>query len=180
VSPDRSRFLQEFLETGEVTGDPIVRVVALQLLFERLVLDCDRLVQVLPAPVRERLERSLQAALRRLALDHPSSLQTSAPVVGEAQEVECPGASGVLVRGFGVGHVGRMEPDHARLLRVDRQAVLAHPLGQDLHDPPGVVFSGHPDHEVVRIANQESFPFQAGANLLREPFVEHVVQDDVG
>ena len=56
----------------------------------------------------------------------------------------------------------RVEPDQPRLLRVNRQAVLAHPLGQDLHDPPGVLFSGNPDHEVVRIANQERFPLQRG------------------
>ena len=31
-----------------------------------------------------------------------------------------------------------------RLLGVDRQAVLAHPLGQDLHDPPGVVSRATP------------------------------------
>ena len=43
--------------------------------------------------------------------------------------------------------LGRFEPHQARLLRVDRQAVLAHPLGQDIHDSLGVVFSGYPDHE---------------------------------
>src|SRR5450759_4477822 len=50
----------------------------------------------------------------------------------------------------------------------------------DLHDSLGVVCSGSPDHKVVRIADQEGFSFQAGANFLLEPFVEHVVQEDVG
>jgi hypothetical protein len=48
---------------------------------------------------------------------------------------------------------------------VDRQVVLAHSLGQDIHDSPGVVFSGYPDHEVVRIADHKCFSLQAGANF---------------
>ena len=99
--------------------------------------------------------------------------------MGESQEVECL-RGGWALRRFRSRLPRRLKPHQSRLLRVDRQAVLAHPLGQDLHDPPGVVFSGHPDHEVVRIANQERFAFQARANLLLEPFVQHVVQDDVG
>ena len=42
------------------------------------------------------------------------------------------------------------------------------------------VSSGRPDHEVVRVANQEGIPFQSGANFRLEPVVEHVVQEDVG
>src|SRR5262249_51375005 len=33
---------------------------------------------------------------------------------------------------------------------------------------------------VVRIADHECSAFQAGANVLLEPFVQHVVQEDVG
>src|SRR5271157_890621 len=122
----------------------------------------------------------MESAFRRLTFDHPYALQRSTPVVGEPQKVECPWFGVAPSLGGGVVVWERLEPDQARLLRVDRQTVLAHPLGQDFHDPPGVVFSGHPDHEVVRIANQEGFSFQAGANFLRKPFVKHVVQDDVG
>jgi hypothetical protein len=48
------------------------------------------------------------------------------------------------------------------------------------HDPSGVVYSGHPDHEVVRIADHEGHAFQAGADIRLEPFVQHIVQEDVG
>jgi hypothetical protein len=44
----------------------------------------------------------------------------------------------------------------------------------------GVVFSGYPDHKVVRITDHEGFSLQARANVLLEPFVEHIVQEDVG
>ena len=57
MPPDLSGSLQVLLETGEVSGDPVIRIMALQLLLEFLVLIRDRLVQVLPAPVREREKR---------------------------------------------------------------------------------------------------------------------------
>ena len=40
--PDLLGTLQEFLEAGEIAGDPVVPVVALQLLLQRLVLNRDR------------------------------------------------------------------------------------------------------------------------------------------
>src|SRR4051812_28231891 len=48
--PDLPRLPQELLEAGEVADDPVVAVVALELLLEHLVLLRDRTVQVLPAP----------------------------------------------------------------------------------------------------------------------------------
>ncbi len=74
--------------------------------------------------------------------------------MGESQKVECPRFGAFPSLRFGVGRLGRLEPHQTRLLRVDCQTVLAHSLGQNLHDSPGVVFSGYPDHEVVRITDQ--------------------------
>src|SRR5271157_1203837 len=122
----------------------------------------------------------MESAFRRLTFDHPYALQRSTPVVGEPQKVECPWFGVAPSLGGGVVVWERLEPYQARLLRVDRQAVLAHPLGQHLQDPSGVIFSGYPDHEVVRVANQEGFSFQTRAHVLLEPFVQHIVQDDIG
>lgn len=176
----RDSFRESTPQASKVADDPVVRVVATQLLAELLMLQTDRLVQVRPAPARDRLQPTFQSALRRLALHHPSASMGSAPVMGESQEVECARLGTIPSLAGGVARGRRLEPDQPRLLRVDRQAVLAHPPGQDVHDPSGVVFSGHPDHEVVRIANQERLSFQARANLRLEPVVEHVVQDDIG
>jgi hypothetical protein len=100
--------------------------------------------------------------------------------VSESQKVECRWSGWVPFLGFGAGRLGRLEPHQTRLLRVDRQAVLAHPLGQDLHDSLSVGFSGSPNRKVIRVADQERLAFQTGANFLLEPFVQHVVQEDVG
>ena len=93
---------------------------------------------------------------------------------------ECPWFGVAPSLGGGVVVLERLEPHQARLLRVDRQAVLAHSLGQHLQDPSGVIFSGYPDHEVVRVANQEGFSFQTRAHFFLEPFIQHVMQDDIG
>jgi hypothetical protein len=54
ASPDPSRFLPEFLEAEEVANDPIVPVVASQLLCELLVLLPNREVQMFSTPFRQR------------------------------------------------------------------------------------------------------------------------------
>ena len=89
--------------------------------------------------------------------------------MGETQEVKCLRGGWDRRRNRGAGCFRWLKPDQSGLLRVDCQAVFAHPLGQHSHDPPRIVFSGHPDHEVVRIANQERLALQAGANVLLEP-----------
>jgi hypothetical protein len=154
--------------------------VASQLLRELTVLLHYRKVQILTKPLRQRSERPIESTFRRLPFDHPRSLPGSAPVMGESQKVECRRFGGFPSLSVGVARLGRLEPHQTRLLRVDCQSVLAHPLGQNLHDPPGVIFSGYPDHEVIRVTNQESFSLQARANLRLEPFVQHVVQENVG
>src|SRR5262249_15008723 len=150
------------------------------LLTELLVLHRDRLMQVLPAPGRQRLKRSLESALRRLALDHPCALSRPSPIMGEAQEVECCRRGWSLFLRCGVSSVWRAEPYQPSLLRVDRQAELAHPFGQYVHDPSCVVLSGYPDEEVISITYQERLALEAGANFVFEPHVEHIVQEDVG
>ena len=129
LSPDPSRSLPEFLEAEEVANNPVIPVVAAQLLRELLVLLPERKVQVLAAPFRQRGERALESAVRRPPFDYPCASLGSALVVGESQEVECRRCGLVPSLGFGVVGLGRFEPHQTRLLRVDRQAVLAHPLG---------------------------------------------------
>src|SRR5437868_5950118 len=49
--------------------------------------------------------------------------------MGEPQKVECPWVGEIPSLSVGVVRLGWLEPHQACLLRVDRQAVLAHPLG---------------------------------------------------
>ena len=104
------RCLSEFQEAVEVANDPVIPVVASQFLRELLVLLLDREVQIFPAPFRQRLERPLESALRRLPFDHPCASLGSAPVMGEPQEVECPWVGGFPSLGVGVVDLGGLKP----------------------------------------------------------------------
>jgi hypothetical protein len=54
ASPDTSRSLPEFQEAVEVSNDPVIPVVASQLLHKLLVLFLDRIVQIFSTPFRQR------------------------------------------------------------------------------------------------------------------------------
>ena len=170
ASPDPSRSLPEFLKAVEVASDPVIPVVASQLLHELLVLFLDRERVDFFDTIPPALLGALESAVRRLPFDHPYASLRSSPVVGKSQKVECPRFGWVPFLGFGAGVLGRLKPHQARLFRVDRQAVLAHSLGQDLHDSPGVVFSGHPDHKSSGPGNFTPRPSRirtGGSRLIR-------------
>ena len=129
TSPDPSHSLPKSLEAGEVSNDPVIPVMTSQLLRELLVLFPDREVQIFSAPFRQCLKRSLESAFRRCPLDHPFAPPGSSPVVSKSQKVECRWFGWIPFLGRGVVRPGRLKPHHACLLRMDRQTVLAHPLG---------------------------------------------------
>src|SRR5512135_3897156 len=82
----------------------------------------------------------------------------------EAQQVEGPWRSPRLrVRSFPVA-AGPLERHQPRLLRVDRQAVLLESLGQHVHHPPGVLFTGEPH-------DKSSSPGEFHPQALTEPDV---------
>ena len=67
--PDLPCSLQALLKAEEVAGVATVPAVTSQLLRQRMVLLRDREVPILPAPFRQRCERSLESASGRLAFD---------------------------------------------------------------------------------------------------------------
>ena len=71
------------------------------------------------------------------------------------------------------------EVDEARLVGVEHEPVPHKPLPQHVQDPFGivVVLEGH--HEVIGKPNQGSWPLQAWSHRVLEPFVQHMVQEDV-
>ena len=142
--PDPSHSSEKGTEAARVTADSVVRIVASKFLSDLLVLFLHGAVSVVPAPVPQRLKRSPESALRRLPLDHPYALQGSSPKVGKSQKVEGPRGDVLPSPGHRVVVLGRFKPHQARLLRVNRQAVLAHPLGQNLRESAGRRLLGPP------------------------------------
>ena len=129
TTPNPPHFRPKALESEVVANNPVLAVVASQLLDEFLVLLLDRKMQIDSTPFRQRCKRTLESTFRRLSFDHPSVLLRFAPVMGKPQEVECRWFGWFPILSFGVVRLGRLKPHQSRLLRVDRQSVLAHPLG---------------------------------------------------
>src|SRR3954453_3274058 len=82
-------------------------------------------------PAVDAPHRSAEAVGSRLLLDDPVTALRSSPVVGEPQQVERPGALRVTLPARRQRRW--TERNEARLVGMDRQAVLAKPLGQDFH-----------------------------------------------
>jgi hypothetical protein len=60
------------------------------------------------------------------------------------------------------------------------QAVLGKPLRQHFHQPPRVRLQLAADHEVVGKPDQKRTTLQSRLDFPHKPFVQHVVQVDVG
>jgi hypothetical protein len=95
--------------------------------------------------------------------------------VGEAEEVERFGLA-VWRRPT---MTMRAEVNEARFVRVQRKAESAEPLSQHVHDPPSVMVGLKGHHEVVSEPYQGRLPPHAWSHLVLEPFVQHVVQENV-
>ena len=99
--------------------------------------------------------------------------------MGESQKVEGPRTTVSwpgLIRCLG----GRWTERHEfRLGRVNCQTILAESLRQDFHDALGIALVAKPNHEIIRIADEESTLTQARLHVLLEPKIQHVVQEHV-
>ncbi len=83
-TPDPSHFEIEVPHHLIVARDPVVGIVSLKFLIQRLMLPFDGMVSIDPAPLRNFLERSREPALLGLPLDHRHTFTGLCPVVGES------------------------------------------------------------------------------------------------
>ncbi|MND04542.1 hypothetical protein D3C83_248740 [compost metagenome] len=63
---------------------------------------------------------------------------------------------------------------------MDRQPILAEPLRQYVQHRPRIRLVGEPEDEIVRVTDQVGSATQARLDFRLEPFVQHVVQEDIG
>jgi len=73
-----------------------------------------------------------------------------------------------------------LERDQASLLGVQSQTVLAKTLADDRGDPPSIRFVHKHQDKIVRVADQFGGATQARFHVLLKPFVQHIMQIDVG
>ncbi len=110
--------LVEVVKHSRVPGDPVVPVVPSQLQRKRSMLLAYWRMAVLAAPPTDLADRPIQAICGCLALDHPVPTPGLRPVMGEAQQIECPTATRgqrIIVR---LSFPWLVEVDQSGLLRV--------------------------------------------------------------
>ena len=96
-----------------VSGYAEVAIVAIQFAVQDEVLLLHRQVPVFLAPLPEAVKRSGYPVFRGLALDRVVAFAALAPVVGKAEEIECPRFSALALSRWS-------ELDKTRLVRVNR------------------------------------------------------------
>jgi hypothetical protein len=62
---------------------------------------------------------------------------------------------------------------------VDLQAVLGETFWEDFHDAMVISLVANPDREVIRKANQTTWPHKAWLHFFFKPYIQNVVQEDV-
>ena len=63
---------------------------------------------------------------------------------------------------------------------MDGQAVAGKPLGQHRHDLAGVRFQLAADDKIIGKADQEASSLQAWLYLLLKPFIQDLMEEDIG
>src|SRR6187549_520972 len=146
-----------------------------QLPAQPLVLHIDRSVPVPSAPHRDAVQRSFEAILRRLSLNHPVALQGPAPEVRETEQVEAPSVGRATWRRC----PWPFEFDQSRFLRVEPQTIPRESLRKYIREFARIRLSFKDHDEIIRKTDECGLPTQARPHFALKPEVERVVQVDV-
>ncbi len=170
--------LQEVIEHLRVPGDPVVPVVPSQLQSKRPMLLAHRRVAMCAAPPTNAGDRPTQAIRGCLPLDHPEPAPRPRPIMGEAQQIErLPSRDGRRVTRPSSPRLA--EVDQSGLFRVQGQIVPAESLRQHGQHPTRILFLAKAQHRIVRVADQDRLALEPRLDVLLEPHVQYVVQEDV-
>lgn len=140
------------------------------------MLDGDRPMPVVPAPVRHPRQRSGIAALGRDLPDHVDPFARLAPDMGEAKEVE---RGAPRSRVVGALRPLEAEVDEARLVGMEREPIPGKTLAQNSQDPRGIGKGLESHHEIVGVPDKAGSSLQAWSDRVFEPHIQHMVQVDV-
>jgi hypothetical protein len=71
------------------------------------------------------------------------------------------------------------EVDEARLVGMEREPVPSKPLVQDIQNPLGILEIRKRHDGVVGESDKGTFSLEAWFHLILEPFIQHMVQENV-
>jgi hypothetical protein len=140
------------------------------------MLVAERPVAACPTPVTDRSHRAGKPALGRHLPNHVFAVPRPSPNMGQAQEVE---AGPIRFRMARTPQPLWAEVDEARLVGVEGKSIPRETLAQDRQHTFGVddVIERH--QCIVGEPGKGALPSETRFHLDLEPFVQHVVQEDV-
>ena len=103
-------------------------------------------------------------------LDYPIPFAALCPIERKAEEVEC----------VTVPLLWRMKVHKPGLLWVDAEAVFLKPLWQHLHNALCIFLMLAANNKVIGVAHQKYIPSHPRFYVFNEPFIDHIMQIDVG
>jgi len=106
--------------------------------------------------------------LRRLSLDHPTTLAGLTPEVGEAQKIE---AARTLTP-----VTGALKVHQFRLLRVQRQSILPEPLWEYLHYAFRIPLGCKHKYSIVCVTNENGLATEPRQDIAYEPHVQYLMK----
>ena len=176
LPPGSCDLVAERSQTFAVTCQTVVGTVAPDHPSKILLLHRNRQVAVLPAPRPDRFHGSGEATFRRHLTDDIVPPSRLSPDMGEAEKVE------------GGGRCCRMSPLRAagpkvhivRLVVMKREPISTQTFSQNVKHALTVlaVFKGN--DKIVAVAHQLAATTQAGRDLLLEPYIQHMMQENIG
>src|SRR5215472_19091635 len=136
----------------------------------------DRSMPVIPAPVRNRRQRAGVTLLCRYLPHHVLTLPRLSPNVAEAEEGErCPIRVRVVLAIWSVA----AEVDKACLVGMERELVPSETLAQYIQNPLGILEVRERHHGIVSESDKGTSPLEPRFNLVLEPLVQHMMQENV-
>src|ERR1700730_14734791 len=136
----------------------------------------DRLMPVAPTPVCNRRQRAGVPVLCRYLPHHILTLQRLAPDVGEAEEGE---RGTIRLRMVGPIWSVVAEIDEARLVGMESESIPSKALAQYVEDPFGIEEILECHHGIIGEPNKGTSPLETWSHLEPEPFIQHVMQENV-
>jgi len=140
------------------------------------VLVGDGLMPIVPTPVRNRRQCAGVAVLRRYLPHHILTPQRLAPDVGEAEESE---RGTIRLRMVGPIWSVVAEIDEARLVGMESESIPSKALAQYVEDPFGIEGILECHHGIIGEPNKGTSPLETWPHLEFEPFIQHVMQENV-
>ena len=169
--------MPQITQSAFVAGNAVVGIVPAQHPVQTGMLISDRPMAHPPAGLVNRSQSARESILGCPQSHHRLAVVQATPVMGESEEAEC---HRQLVMPADPERTPEAKIHQLRLLQVQFQTKAAQSPSQCCESSFGVLRLKENHHEIIAVPDQRRGPSQPWLHLLAKPFIQYVVQIDVG